>query len=282
MQKYIYDTYTDLAGKVMPTLKSNDFIKTGMLTPHEFVWTGDYLVKNYPMWEWESVPEHTAVIYLPPDKQMLVLKNVPCRSNKVELDMDFYKENSLMDDSTNEWEVFKIIENEDSDSDLGNQSKEESGKIKTSPELDDEDDGYLDMENDIIDNKVNKHLKLGGDGISKTNTYTINITYDNYHRTPRIWLYGFNKKGFPLRHEDIYKDLSADHLGTTVTMEFHPYLEMMHVSVHPCRHARAMMKLMRDDVGRGKLIESCKYLIYFLKFTSCIMPNMDFDHTSEI
>lgn len=30
-------------------------------------------------------------------------------------------------------------------------------------------------------------------GIMQTRTYDLNITYDNYYRTPRLWLFGYDE-----------------------------------------------------------------------------------------
>lgn len=32
-----------------------------------------------------------------------------------------------------------------------------------------------------------------GGGIMQTRTYDLNITYDNYYRTPRLWLFGYDE-----------------------------------------------------------------------------------------
>ena len=32
-----------------------------------------------------------------------------------------------------------------------------------------------------------------GEDIVRTRTYNLNITYDNYYRTPRLWLQGFDE-----------------------------------------------------------------------------------------
>ena len=31
------------------------------------------------------------------------------------------------------------------------------------------------------------------DAILQTRTYDLNITYDNYYRTPRLWLFGYDE-----------------------------------------------------------------------------------------
>ncbi|KAK8768107.1 hypothetical protein V5799_005116 [Amblyomma americanum] len=73
--------------------------------------------------------------------------------------------------------------------------------------------------------------------IVSTRTYDLNITYDNYYRTPRLWLYGYDEKRQPLSMEAMYEDISQDHAKKTVTMEAHPHLPGPPMaSVHPCRY----------------------------------------------
>ena len=49
-----------------------------MLTPEEFVEAGDLLVYKCPGWQWEGGDPKKAVSYLPPNKQYLVTRGVPC------------------------------------------------------------------------------------------------------------------------------------------------------------------------------------------------------------
>ena len=39
------------------------------------------------------------------------------------------------------------------------------------------------------------------------------------------------------------QDFSADHVGKTVTVEAHPNLSWTGPTIHPCRHAEAMKKM---------------------------------------
>jgi ubiquitin-like-conjugating enzyme ATG3 len=61
-----------------PTLKSSAFLSRGVLTPEEFVAAGDELVYKCPTWTWESGDPARRKRHLPPDKQFLMTRSVPC------------------------------------------------------------------------------------------------------------------------------------------------------------------------------------------------------------
>lgn len=44
--------------------------------------------------------------------------------------------------------------------------------------------------------------------ILQTRTYDLNISYDNYYRTPRLWLFGYDEQQRPLSEEQMYEDVS--------------------------------------------------------------------------
>ena len=72
--------------------------------------------------------------------------------------------------------------------------------------------------------------------IIPTRTYDLNITYDKYYQTPRLWLTGFDENQKPLSIDQMYEDISQDHAKKTVTMEAHPHIPGGPIaSVHPCR-----------------------------------------------
>lgn len=62
-----------------PVSRTSTFRETGKITPEEFVQAGDYLVYKFPSWQWAdaSTPAQR-VPYLPPGKQYLVTRGVPC------------------------------------------------------------------------------------------------------------------------------------------------------------------------------------------------------------
>jgi len=75
-------------------------------------------------------------------------------------------------------------------------------------------------------------------------TYDVMITYDKYYQTPRVWLIGYDENGTPLTPPQIFQDISADHAHKTVTIEpFIHSVSMQAASVHPCKHASVMKKV---------------------------------------
>ena len=64
--------------------------------------------------------------------------------------------------------------------------------------------------------------KLEEVGILHTRTYDLNITYDNFYRTPRLWLFGYDERQRPLSEDDMYEDVSqvrsCDHSGESRDM----------------------------------------------------------------
>jgi ubiquitin-like-conjugating enzyme ATG3 len=62
-----------------PIKHTSTFRTTGQITPEEFIAAGDYLVYKFPTWAWaDAEPASKRVSYLPPGKQFLVTRNVPC------------------------------------------------------------------------------------------------------------------------------------------------------------------------------------------------------------
>ncbi|OXB62544.1 hypothetical protein ASZ78_014490 [Callipepla squamata] len=101
--------------------------------------------------------------------------------------------------------------------------------------------------------EVNKaKIDVGGeDAILQTRTYDLYITYDKYYQTPRLWLFGYDEQRQPLTVEHMYEDISQDHVKKTVTIENHPHLPPPPMcSVHPCRHAEVMKKII-ETVAEG-------------------------------
>jgi len=124
-------------------------------------------------------------------------------------------------------------------------------------------------------------LEQGGE-ILQTRTYDLHITYDKYYQTPRIWLFGYDERQKVLSVDEMYKDVSQDHAKKTVTMESHPHLSgVVAASVHPCRHAEVMKKIMQTVSEGGRELGVHMYLIIFLKFVQAVIPTIEYDYTQN-
>ena len=67
------------ADYITPVLAESAFAEKGVLTPDEFVAAGDMLVLRCPTWQWQAGDPSKARSFLPPDKQFLITRNVPCQ-----------------------------------------------------------------------------------------------------------------------------------------------------------------------------------------------------------
>ena len=120
------------------------------------------------------------------------------------------------------------------------------------------------------------------DNIVKTRTYDVSITYDNYYRTPRVWLYGYDPDRRPLSPEEIFEDIVKDYVQRTVTIEAHPHAvgSEPHASIHPCRHAAAMKRIVDQltaggsggAAGDAPTFDIGTTLFMFLKFMQVRAP----------
>ena len=79
--------------------------------------------------------------------------------------------------------------------------------------------------------------------VKRVRMYDLSITYDYYHRTPRLWLQGYSEDGDLLSQEEMYQDIMADYAKKTVTFETHPKINGSQLSIHPCNHATVMKKM---------------------------------------
>lgn len=183
--------------------------------------------------------------------------------------------------------------------DVNNESKPKNNADSNTcnGEDDDEDDEALDMdeyeESGLLDAEDNttvdisqtlsnkKENTLEGE-IVKTRTYDLHITYDKYYQTPRLWIYGYDENHKPLSVQEMYDDVSQDHAKKTVTMESHPHIPGPPMaSVHPCRHAEVMKKLINTVLEGGGELGVHMYLIIFLKFVQSVIPTIEYDFTQN-
>lgn len=118
--------------------------------------------------------------------------------------------------------------------------------------------------------------------ILRSRRYDVSITYDNYYRTPRIWLFGYDENGSALTPHAIFQDVMQDYKNKTVTIDPHPHLPQSHASIHPCQHANAMLTIIQALVDAGRVPEVDQYLFIFLKFIQSVVPTIEYDFTIDV
>ena len=218
----------------------------------------------------------------------MITRNVPCYKRCRQMEYSSEQEKLLDDGEGDDGWVDTHHYAEKSDEKVSEMTLEEKVDDKTSSREEDSDEEAVDMEefveSGMLEDAATIDIKKESSGgeIVATRTYDLNITYDKYYQTPRLWLFGYDEKRKPLTVEEMYEDFSADHANKTITIEGHPHLPgPPQASVHPCRHAQVMKKLIDQITEGGGELGVHMYLIVFLKFVQAIIPTIEYDFTQN-
>ncbi|KAK5819099.1 hypothetical protein PVK06_024058 [Gossypium arboreum] len=274
LSQKIHEAFKGTVERITGPRTVSAFKEKGVLSVSEFILAGDNLVSKCPTWSWESGEPSKRKSYLPPEKQYLITRNVPClrRAASVEQEYEAAGGEFLLDNEDNDgWlathgrpkdrndveeilpsmETLEIRQNEtvrSIPSYFGSGENEED-----IPDMADyeEADNAIDTDAATLPSDYLVAQEPDDDNILRTRTYDVSITYDKYYQTPRVWLTGYDELRMLLQPELVLEDVSQDHAHKTVTIEDHPHLPGKHASVHPCRHGAVMKKIIDVLMSHG-------------------------------
>lgn len=236
-----------------PVATASTFHENGFLTPEEFISAGDYLTEKWAFWTWQSASLGLGKDYLPEDKQYLKTIGVLCKHR-------------FSDESNIEQ---KTVESDDWVTATQLQQASKSSQF-TEHSLDSD----VDLWEENIESTEDPATLVSLPNTEHVNWrfYDLHITYDNYYRTPRLWIIGYDYYRNFLTPAEIFDDISPEHSKATITRERHPYLQTMCLSVHPCNHA-TMLHNVTQKIGQHDIK---RVLEVFLHVMTTVLPTADF------
>lgn len=283
-----------------PVLTTSQFYEKGQITPDEFVSAGDYLVRLSPTWSWARGDNLRSKSYLPPDKQFLLLKSAPCRRrvgacSRDDHDHDiismFASEEVVPVLPTSPATVSSVRSIHTADHidtlEHGSGSGSRRASLRSNRHSIGSEDEYGDLTQfiepvlNVIDTAA---ATPAGTTVDEIRTYELTIVYDNYYRTPRVYLRGFANDGRPLGAIETMEDIMQDYINKTATIEPHPHTGVQYMSIHPCRHAATMKRILDVMITNndGRLPSVNMYMFLFIKFIGSMIPTIEYDNTMPI
>ncbi|KAJ5906805.1 Autophagy-related protein 3 [Penicillium subrubescens] len=276
----LHSTLSTWRDRLAPVSRTSTFRATGQITPEEFVLAGDYLVYKFPTWSWADASSPAKrVSYLPPGKQFLVTRGVPCHrrlndnfagdaGHEDEIVRDMLAgdgvEGASGGDGDDGWLRTGGGRDTVADRDMQEAKIRDVRTVDESGNLgeQEEEEEIPDMEDDDDDEEAIIREPAGQSGTTQPlRTYTLYITYSNFYRTPRLYLSGYLSPSEPLPPHLMMEDIVGDYKDKTVTLEDFPWFDgsVKMATVHPCRHASVMKTMLdRADAALKLRLEKLK------------------------
>ncbi len=246
---------------ITPTLKTSQFME-GRLTPEEFVESGDALIRAFPTFQWLRVAPENRKSYLPADKQCLVMCDVASRARVADIQKGAEEE--------------AVMENEDG-------WVASASATAAAEDMYDDLDSYRDSS---VCTTAAADVGLAGNGALEMRLYNLYILYDTYYACPRAYLTGRLPNGTPLLPDQMMEDIMQDYIDKTATIERFPFSpDILTVSVHPCRHAQTMKRILEGMSVRGDgnvTLTVVSYMPAFLKMLASMLPTLEYDYTAAV
>ncbi|XP_026193752.1 autophagy-related protein 3 [Cyclospora cayetanensis] len=268
------------------------------MTPQEFVDAGDLLVFKFPTWQWEPAVGKRVNSWLPPDKQFLVTRGVACHRRVRDIEASL---NAEAKEDGEGWVLPVDADSEElqeapalpcaavaSSKPLVHDARPgrwgwSGAALPDLKNLRDLDSLLCEEDPACADSSTSYFVRHAPDAdVVSVRTYDLSITYDKYFQTPRLWLFGYNENGTPLTPTEIFEDILTDYAAKTVTVDPHPCTGVPTASIHPCKHAQVMKKVVDHWRSQGVEPRPDLALIVLLKFISSVVPTIDYDFTMDI
>ncbi|MQM15582.1 hypothetical protein Taro_048528 [Colocasia esculenta] len=89
LKQKLHESFKGAMERLTGPRTDSAFKEKGVLSVSEFVIAGDNLVSKCPTWSWEAGEPKKRKPYLPPDKQFLVTRNVPCLRRAISVEEEY-------------------------------------------------------------------------------------------------------------------------------------------------------------------------------------------------
>ncbi|KAL8425076.1 hypothetical protein Efla_001465 [Eimeria flavescens] len=279
--------------------QTSQFVDKGTLTPQEFVDAGDLLVFKFPTWQWEAAVGKRVNSWLPPDKQFLVTRGVACHKRVRDIEASL---NANAKEDAEGW-FLPVDDDQEGPQEaqaLSSSSSTSAAKGKADP--------FAGSSSSAL---LASFRWLGEDSSQMPAAVAVNISQDDpacadasnsyfvrqapdaacgltTSASPKrgVWSCCVHqreaKNGTPLTPLEIFEDILTDYAAKTVTVDPHPCTGVPTASIHPCKHAQVMKKVVDHWRFQGIEPRPDLALIVLLKFISSVIPTIDYDFTMDI